>query len=130
MAEERLAHILVVVFDTLQRDLIVMALNRGTYRPVICEDLAQIRPLIKEHQPAVLLIDLYLPGTNGLELLKDLSREGLLKQRSTIVISAMGFPEIINQVIALGVDDFLVKPIYPDLLLARIQRVVNKNHLS
>ncbi len=126
MAGEQLPRVLVVEFDTLQRDLIVMALNRGAYRPVICDDLSSLRPLMIEHQPAVLLIDLYLPGTNGLDLLKELSREGLLKQRSTIVISAMGFPEIINQVIALGVADFLVKPIYPDLLLKRIQRVVSK----
>jgi len=127
MTDNHLVRVLVVEFDPLHRDLIILALNRGSYAPVVCSDLSQLRHLIEEHHPKVLLIDLNLPGINGLDLLKGLVQDGLLKQSSVIVISAMGFPEIVNQAINMGVDDFLVKPILPDLLLARIQKAINKS---
>lgn len=130
MTEAPRVPVLIIEFDTLQRDLMALALNRGPYRPIVCDDLARVRELIREHQPRILLIDLYLPGINGLSLLRELSVEGLVKDCAVVAISSMGYPEVVSQAVRAGVDDFLVKPIQPDLLLSRIQKVVDKALLT
>jgi len=126
MNESRLACVLVVEFDTVQRALIELSLKRNHFLPVICQELEDVQNLIREHQPEVLLLDLYLPGANSLDLLRELRREGLLLKRSTIILSAMGFPEIVQKAMLAGADDFIVKPFDPAALISRIQKNIER----
>lgn len=110
----------------MERALIELALSRTQYHPVMCQDAAEIREMIEAHQPDILLIDLYIPGVNSIELLRSLKKEGLLVHCMVIAVSAFGFKEVVRQVIEAGADDFLIKPVSPDLLLSRIHNAAAK----
>ena len=113
--------ILILEPNSLQRDLIKMALLRSRMNPIICEQPASLRQHLVQYVPDALLIDTYLPGQNGLDLIQQLNSEVLLKRTKVFFISSLGFPEIVQKAAQMGASGFLVKPINPDLLVTRIR---------
>jgi DNA-binding response OmpR family regulator len=116
--------VLVLEPDALQRDLIVMALKRSGFAAVVCETSAEVAGYLLAHKPALLILDLYQIDKNGLDLLEELTQSGLIILTRVIVVSSMGFPEIVSRAKRLGAADFLVKPLNSDLLLERVRRVL------
>lgn len=116
----------VIVFepDRLQRDLIVLALRRNLLEPIICDDPAEVRKYLVEHKPDLLLLDLYLPGQNGLDFILEIQQEGLLAKTKFIFISSIAFPEIIQKAVKMGATDFIVKPLNVEMLVSRVQRAL------
>jgi DNA-binding NtrC family response regulator len=117
--------VFVVVTDIMQRDLIVMALKRNHFNPFICNNLVELPSLIEEMKPSVLLLDIYLSGGNGLDLVLDLKERGLLEQTKVIGISSMAFPEIVRKLAQAGFSDLLVKPLDIDLMVRRVRRALH-----
>lgn len=117
---------LVLEPNALQCALIKLALTRNQITPIICHDPGALRQQLLEHMPDVLLIDTYLPGQNGLELIARLNSEVLLQRTKVFFISAMAYPEIIQKAAKLGASGFLVKPLDPDLLVNRIFKSFNR----
>jgi DNA-binding response OmpR family regulator len=112
--------ILILEPNALQCDLIEMALIRSRMKPIVCDRPAALRQQLVQYMPDVLLIDTYLPGQNGLDLIGQLNSEVLLKRTKVFFISSMGFPEIVQKAGQMGASGFLVKPLNPDLLVTRI----------
>lgn len=119
--------VLVLEPNPLQCDLIRMALIRNHMNPIICGRPEELRQQLVQHMPDVLLIDTYLPGQNGLDLIGQLNSEVLLKRTKVFFISAMGFPEIVQKAAQIGASGFLVKPLDPDLLVTRILKSFNRS---
>jgi len=113
--------ILILEPNALQCDLIKMALLRNRMKPTVCSEPARLREQLIELMPDVLLVDTYLPGRNGLDLIGQLNSEILLKRTKVFFISSFGFPEIVQKAAQIGASGFLVKPLDPDLLVTRIQ---------
>lgn len=118
--------VLIIEPDHLQRDLMMMALKRNHIHPDACADLADLPNLLMTTKPSVLVMDMYLPGTNGLDLMMDLKERGFLDATRVIGVSAMAFPEVVRKMIQAGFSDFLVKPIDTDQFVARVQRILQK----
>jgi DNA-binding response OmpR family regulator len=113
--------VLVLEPNPLQRALIQTTLTRHQITPIICQDPRNLRQQLIDHLPDALLIDTYLPGHNGLDLIDQLNSD-ILRQRTKIFfLSAMGYPEIIQKAAKLGASGFLVKPFDPDLLVNRLR---------
>ena len=112
--------VLVLEPNALQCDLIKLALIRHSITPIICNQPANLRQQLVQHLPDVLLIDTYLPGLNGLDLISQLNSEVLLKRTKVFFISSLAFPEIVQKAAKMGASGFLVKPLNPDLLVTRI----------
>jgi DNA-binding response OmpR family regulator len=112
--------VLVVEPNALQCDLIKLALIRHSMNPIICNQPAALRQQLIQYLPDVLLVDTYLPGQNGLDLIDQLNSEVLLKRTKVFFISSMAFPEIVQKAAKMGASGFLVKPLNPDLMAARI----------
>jgi DNA-binding response OmpR family regulator len=106
--------------NRLQCDLLKLALTRAGMKPIICEEPAALRQHLVQYMPDVLLIDTYLPGQNGLDLIGGLNSEVLLKRTKVFFLSSMGFPEVVQKAAQIGASGFLVKPLDPDLLVKRI----------
>ncbi len=113
--------VLLLIPNALQCDLVRLALMRSGMNPIVCEDPAALRQQLLQVYPDVLLIDTYLPGQNGLELIGQLKADGLMKRTRVIFISSLGFPEIVQKAAQAGASGFLVKPLNPDVLVKRIQ---------
>lgn len=113
--------VLILIPNALQCDLVRMALLRNRMNPIVCRQPSALRQHLVQQVPDVLLIDTYLPGQNGLDLIGELNSEILLKRTKVIFVSSLGFPEIVQKAAKVGASGFLVKPLDPDLLVKRIQ---------
>lgn len=112
--------ILLVEEDRALNDLIKMALHRRGFQVEAVNRSDQVADRCDRFNPMIILLDLFLPGTNGLALLKELKASGKLNGRHVILISAYGFMEVIEQAVLLGVEDFVVKPVDIDLLVQKV----------
>ncbi len=76
-------------------------------------------------QPDLLVLDLMLPGINGLEVCRRL-REGHGGEAAIVMLSAKGEEADIVAGLELGADDYVTKPFSPQILLARIKAVLRR----
>lgn len=114
--------VLILEPNILQSDLIKLALIRNFMQPIVCPEPGQIRQLLIQFMPDLLLIDTHLPGQNGLDLIGELRAESLLSRTKVFIISSLGYQEIVQKAVKAGASDFLVKPLDMDLLVSRIHR--------
>ena len=99
------------------------ALIPAGYSPVVTGDPRQLPDLVETHKPALVLLDLMLPGTDGIELMRNLPE---LADLPVIFISAYGRDETIARALELGADDYIVKPFSPTELTARVRAALRR----
>ena len=116
-------HILVVDDDTGIRDLLSEYLGQQGYRVDTARDGKEMDERLARARPALVVMDLMLPGDDGLALTRRIkSSLGC----PVIMLSARG--EDIDRIVGLevGADDYLTKPFNPRELLARIRAVLRR----
>ncbi len=121
---ERTPKILVVDDDPRLRDLLRRYLGENGFHVLVGENgTAMNRLLTREHFDAIIL-DLMMPGEDGLTLLKQLRA----KKDMTPVIMLTARGEEIDRIVGLelGADDYIPKPFNPRELLARIHAVLRR----
>ena len=94
------------------------ALAEAGYTPVVTGESDELPDLIRRHRPALVLLDLMLPGTDGLELMQRVPK---LADLPVIFISAYGRDETIARALEAGAADYLVKPFSAAELVARVR---------
>lgn len=119
---------LILVVDDEQdiRELIRYNLAKDGFR-VECvasgeEALRRVRSL----DPGLIVLDLMLPGLDGLEVCRRLRAERHTAQTPIIMLTAKGEDADIVTGLELGADDYVVKPFSPRILLARIKAVLRR----
>jgi len=116
--------ILVIDDDVALRDLVVPYLARNGFEVEGVGDADSFRASLARHRPDLVVLDLMLPGEDGLSLLRWLrANDG----PPVIIASARG--EEVDRVVGLevGADDYLAKPFGPRELLARIRAVLRRS---
>ena len=78
---------------------------------------------MRANDPHLVLLDLMLPGTDGIELMGDILD---MADVPVIFLSAYGQEEIIARAFEMGADDYVVKPFSPTELVARIKAALRK----
>ena len=99
------------------------ALAEADYAPVVTGDPEQLPGLLKTYKPRLVLLDLMLPATDGIELMADL-RE--LEDLPVIFLSAYGKDETIVKALDAGAADYIVKPFSPSELTARVRAALRR----
>ena len=94
------------------------ALTKAGYSPQVTGDPEEVPRLIEAHRPHLILLDLILPGTDGIELME---RVPAMADVPVIFISGYGRDQIIAKALESGAADYVVKPFSPTELVARIQ---------
>ena len=112
------ARILVVDDDPQTLRFARHALSRAGYAPLVTGDPAELPRLIRIEQPALVLLDLMLPGADGIELMERISE---LSDVPVIFISGYSRDETIARALAAGAADYIVKPLSPTELVARVR---------
>jgi two-component system OmpR family response regulator len=117
-------HILVVDDHRDIRDLVSRFLTKHGYRVTTAADGKAMRRTLEVGRIDLIVLDLMLPGEDGLTLCRDLRAES---QIPVIMLTAMG--EETDRIIGLemGADDYLAKPFNPRELLARIKAVLRRS---
>jgi two-component system, OmpR family, alkaline phosphatase synthesis response regulator PhoP len=90
------------------------------------EALAQVRTT----PPGLIVLDLMLPGVDGLEVCKALKGHVRTAAIPIVILTARGEEADIVAGLELGADDYLTKPFSPRVLLARIRAVLRRHHTA
>lgn len=79
--------------------------------------------LIEQHQPGLLITDVCMPGTGGLDLIEKIRKHTHYQELKIIIIS--GYDEFlyVQKALKLGVSDYLLKPFLPEELLSRLMDI-------
>jgi DNA-binding response OmpR family regulator len=116
--------ILVIDDDENLRDTIGLMLEKEGFRPILTSDGKTGLQEALSVKPSLMLVDLRMPGMNGVDVCKRVRAAGL--QTPIIVLSAIG--EEMDKVLLLeiGADDYVVKPFGTRELLARIRALLRR----
>ena len=117
------ARILVVDDDPHALRYVRDALSAGGYAPVVTGDPRELTDLIRTHKPRLVLLDLLLPGADGIELMQ---RVPELADLPVIFISGYGRDETIARALKIGAADYIVKPFSPTELTARVGAAIRR----
>ena len=93
----------------------------------VVSDGAQAIPLISEQNPDLVVLDLMLPGADGLEVCRSVRSE---YQNPILMLTAR--TDDVDQVLGLemGADDYVAKPVKPRVLLARIRALLRRQEIQ
>jgi two-component system OmpR family response regulator len=114
-------HILVVDDDREIRTLLAEYLERNGLRVSTLPDGRELMRTLEEKAVDLLVLDLMMPGVDGLTLCRELRAKSRLP---VLILSARG--EEVDRIVGLemGADDYLPKPFHPRELLARIRSIL------
>jgi DNA-binding response OmpR family regulator len=115
--------VLVVDDEPIVRDVVVRYLEREGYRTLEADDGEVARELIERERPSLVVLDLMLPGTDGLALCRWIRSHSELP---VIMLTARG--EEVDRIVGLelGADDYVTKPFSPRELAARVRTVLRR----
>ena len=115
--------VLVVDDDQAIIDLLEYNLNRDGYRVIAARDGLEALRLARTERPDLVILDLMLPGLDGLEVCRSLRHES-----DTPVIMLTARVEEVDRVVGLelGADDYVTKPFSVRELMARVKAVLRR----
>ena len=103
------------------------ALVKSGYGVAATGDPGDLPRLMEEEQPHLVLLDLMLPGVDGIELMQDIMTAGDVP---VIFVSAYGQDRLVARAFEMGADDYVVKPFSPTELVARIRAALRRRKTS
>jgi DNA-binding response OmpR family regulator/signal transduction histidine kinase len=122
VTEER-ARILVVDDDPNALKYIRNVLSKSGYDPIVTGEPKDVDRLIIKEGPHLVLLDMMLPGFDGIDLMKEILEKSALP---VIFLSAYGQENLIARAFETGAADYVVKPFSPTELAARIKSVLRQ----
>jgi len=116
-------HILIVDDDHEIRTLLREYLEKNGYRATVAADGKAMRRALEQSHVDLIVLDLMLPGEDGLSLCRDLRAHS---QVPVLMLTALG--EEIDRIVGLevGADDYLAKPFSPRELVGRIKAILRR----
>ncbi|MCY4116251.1 MAG: response regulator [Caldilineaceae bacterium] len=115
--------ILVVDDDPHALRYIRSILSKADYDPIVTGNPEDVGRLIQEKKPHLVLLDLMLPGTDGIALMRDILAKDDLP---VIFLSAYGQEDLIAKAFDMGAVDYVAKPFSPTELAARIRAALRR----
>lgn len=121
--------IYIVEDDESIRELVLYALNNEGYSGKGCRDFEEFKAALEEDSPALVLLDIMLPGKDGISILKWM-REGKYKEVPVIMLTAKSAEIDKVRGLDLGADDYVTKPFSVLELMARIRARIRRGNDS
>ncbi|WP_086824801.1 two-component system response regulator CseB [Allokutzneria sp. NRRL B-24872] len=118
-----MTHVLLVEDDDVIREATQLSLERDGFRVTVAEDGIAGLAAFRAHRPDVALLDIMLPGINGVSLCRQIRDEG---PTPVIMLSARADPVDVVLGLEAGADDYVTKPFDSTVLVARIRAVVRR----
>ena len=116
--------ILVAEDEPLMLMAIEAKLKNEGYEVLGVSDGREALKAVELSQPDLIITDILMPYTSGLELISIIKSSG--RNIPIIVLSGLGEEETVMEAFKLGADDFLTKPFKPTELSVRVKRLINK----
>jgi two-component system, OmpR family, alkaline phosphatase synthesis response regulator PhoP len=115
--------VLVVDDDVKTVELVKLYLNRDGYRVLTAHEGKEALRMAQENHPDLIVLDLMLPGMDGLEICRTLREESDVP---IIMLTARTTDEDKIAGLSLGADDYVTKPFSPRELAARVRAVLRR----
>ena len=116
--------VLVVDDEPIVREVVVRYLRREGYETLEAADGVRARELLERSEPSLVVLDLMLPGTDGLELCRWIRSRSELP---VIMLTARGEESDRIVGLELGADDYVTKPFSPRELAVRVRTVLRRS---
>ncbi|MEM7164675.1 MAG: response regulator [Planctomycetota bacterium] len=121
--------VLVVEDESDILELIEYNLERDGYRVYSCRDGEGGLELARQAGPDLVLLDLMLPGLDGIEVCRKLKEDPVTRAIPVIMVTAKGEESDVGLGLGVGADDYVAKPFSPKELLARVRAVLRRGTL-
>lgn len=126
MAQEK---ILLVDDEVDILELLAYNLNREGYKTVGVETGEAALKKVETESPDLIILDLMLPGVDGLEITRILKSNRKTAGIPIIMLSAKGEESDVVAGLELGADDYITKPFSPRILLARVKAMIRRDSI-
>ena len=115
--------VLVVDDDAALSEMLGIVLRGEGFEPVFCADGAEALAAFRESKPDLVLLDLMLPGRDGIDVCRAIRAES-----GTPIVMLTAKSDTVDVVVGLesGADDYVVKPFKPKELVARIRARIRR----
>lgn len=118
--------ILIVEDETDIAELIAHNLRRHGFEATMVHDGLSATRVALENPPDLLILDLMLPGRNGIEVLKTLRRDPRTSDTPALLLTARAQTSDRIEGLEAGADDYLTKPFSPRELMLRVQAILKR----
>ena len=118
--------ILIVEDEEDIRELLDVNLRKHGYRTLLAASGEEGLKKARAGKPDLILLDLMLPGVDGLEVCRQLKRDPALASVPVMMVTARGEEADIVAGLELGAEDYVVKPFSPRVLVARVKTVLRR----
>jgi CheY-like chemotaxis protein len=119
---------LIMVVEDNEDNLLLMnyALESLGCRTICQKDSSTTVVLAKEYQPDLILLDILMPGLNGLDVVRHLKQEPLTRNIAAIAVTALASSEDKERILRAGFDDYISKPYMIEDLEALIYHYLSR----
>ena len=115
--------LLVIDDDSAVTDLLTLLLKSQGFEVFATNNSAEGLSMIRELEPDLVVLDLMMPEMDGWEVCRSVRQ---FSQVPIIILSALNDPSMIASVLDAGADDYLTKPTPSRVLVAHINRLINR----
>lgn len=112
-----------------ERDIIELVsynLEKEGFKVISATDGEKALELVPSEKPEIIILDLMLPGIDGLDVCRELKRNDQTSSIPIIMLTAKGDESDIVIGLELGADDYITKPFSPRILIARVKAVLRR----
>ena len=117
--------ILIIEDDVLNMKLLRSILQLNKYAVLEAENAEVGIQLVREHKPDMILMDIQLPGMDGVEATNLISNDSELKNIPIIAVSSLAMESDKDYALLAGVKEYITKPINKKILLNTIKKYLN-----
>ncbi|MBI2625433.1 response regulator [Candidatus Parcubacteria bacterium] len=119
------AKILIVDDDSMIRDIYLRKFRESGFAVTVVADGPTAIQKIEEDPPDVVLLDLVMPQMDGFEVMREVAKRKLTKMPKLVLLTNLGQKEEIEQGLALGAQDYIIKAhLTPSEVVERVRTVL------
>jgi type II secretory ATPase GspE/PulE/Tfp pilus assembly ATPase PilB-like protein/ActR/RegA family two-component response regulator len=122
--------VLIADDEPITRTLVKLLLERDGYSVIEAQNGQEAVELALLHIPSLIVMDLNMPKMDGYEAIAQIRRVNGLEATPIVVVTMEDSAKVADQVLALGADDYIMKPFEPAVLTARVKAAFRRQRLA
>ncbi|MGN6540853.1 MAG: response regulator transcription factor [Ginsengibacter sp.] len=115
--------ILIADDEMIMLKIIELRLKKDGHEVIVTSNGQEAVEQIKLHDPDMIIADIMMPFTSGLEIVSLVKKGSLHRKVPIIILSSMGQENVVLEAFNLGADDYITKPFSPNELSMRVKRL-------
>jgi len=121
-------HVLIIEDDPSICELLFSRMNKAGFRPTATQFGEEGLSLIETDPPDLVLLDLQLPGMNGLDVCRAMRRDPWMSRIPVLMLTGQTEEEDMIAGLEVGADDYMTKPFSAKVLIARVKALLRRGH--